>query len=74
MKIYIKNMVCQGTRFYVLNELRNLGFKYNKFEFGELDLQEDLSLPEIQELDNSLRKFGLEFTFDKNTPAHFKYS
>ena len=66
MKIYIKNMVCQGTRFYVLNELRKLGFKYNTFEFGELDLREDLSLPEIQELDNSLRKFGLEYTFDKS--------
>lgn len=66
MKIYIKNMVCRGTRFYVLNKLKKLGFKYNRFELGELELREDLTLPEMQELDNSLRKYGLEFTFDHN--------
>jgi len=64
MKIYIKNMVCQGTKFFVINELRKLGFRYNKFESGELDLREDLSLSEIKELDHSLRKYGLEYTLD----------
>jgi hypothetical protein len=34
MKIYIKNMVCQGTRFFVIQELEGLGFKYNTFESG----------------------------------------
>jgi hypothetical protein len=66
MKIYIKNMVCQGTKSFVLLELERLGFKYNKFEFGEIDLEKDLSLLEIEKLDQSLRKYGLEFTFGKS--------
>ena len=69
MKIYIKNMVCQGTGIFVLNELERLGHKYNTFEFGELDFEEDLSLSEIKKLCRSLRKYGLVLTFSKNKPA-----
>jgi sugar phosphate isomerase/epimerase len=63
MKIYIKNMVSQGTRSYVLRELERLGFKYNTFGSGEIDFVEDLSSAEIKELDHSLQKYGLEMTF-----------
>jgi hypothetical protein len=63
MKIYIKNMVCQGTKLFVLHELDTLGIVYHSFRLGEIDLDEDLSLNEIKKLDNSLRKYGLEIIF-----------
>jgi predicted PilT family ATPase len=60
MKIYIKNMVCQGTRFFVLHELEKLGLEYDSFELGEIDFVEELSMNEIKALDESLHKYGLE--------------
>ena len=69
MKIHIKNMVCQGTRFFIINELEKLGLKYNTFQYGELDLVGDLSVSEIRGLDHSLRKYGLEYTMERNQPV-----
>lgn len=66
MKIYIKNMVCQGTRNFVLLELKKLEINYSKFELGEIDLENDLSLKDIKRLDTSLRKYGLEIVFRKS--------
>ena len=63
MKVYIKNMVCQGTKLFVLHELKSLGIIFRSFELGEIDLEEDLSLAEIKELANSLQKYGLEIIF-----------
>jgi AraC family transcriptional regulator len=63
MKIYIKNMVCQGTKHVVHLELKRLGIGYKKFELGEIDLEEDLSLAEIRQLDDSLRRYGLAIIF-----------
>jgi AraC family transcriptional regulator len=66
MKVYIKNMVCQGTKNFVLLELRNLGINYKKFEIGEIDLEEELSSVEIKKLEYSLRKYGLAIVFGKS--------
>lgn len=66
MKIYIKNMVCQGTKFFVLLEMEKLGIKYSKFQLGEIDFEDDLTLTEIKRLDNALRKYGLEIMFRKS--------
>jgi biotin operon repressor len=63
MKIYIKNMVSQGTRSYILRELERLGLKCRTFVSGEIDFEENLSSTEIKKLDQSLRKYGLEVTF-----------
>jgi hypothetical protein len=63
MKIYIKNMVCQGTKFFVLYELEKLGLRYRSFELGEIEFGEDLSLAQMNRLDESLRKYGLEVIF-----------
>jgi hypothetical protein len=65
MKIYIKNMVCQGTRIFVLQELEKLGYKYSTFDSGELDFKKDLSQSEIKNLSHSLRKYGLVLTFGR---------
>jgi AraC-like DNA-binding protein len=66
MKIYIKNMVCQGTKFFVLLEMEKLGIKFTRFELGEIELEEDLTLLEIRRLDYALRKYGLEVVFRKS--------
>jgi hypothetical protein len=60
MKIYIKNMVCQGSRQLVLFELEKLGIKYRSLISGEIDLENDLPVEEINKLDHSLSKYGLE--------------
>jgi hypothetical protein len=67
MNVYIKNMVCQGTRYCVLLELKKLGIKYSKFEFDEIEFNEDLSSSEIDALEVSLRKYGLEMIFMKSS-------
>ena len=59
-------MVCQGTKYFVLLEMEKLGIKYSKFQLGEIDLEEDLTLTKIKRLDNSLRKYGLEVMFRKS--------
>jgi hypothetical protein len=66
MKIYLKNMVCQGTRFFVLHELERLGLKFKTFELGEIDFVNDPSLEDLKNLDQSLRKYGLEISTGKN--------
>ncbi len=66
MKIYIKNMACQGTKFFVLLEMEKLGIKFSTFELGEIEIEDDLTLVEIRRLDNSLRKYGLEVVFRKS--------
>lgn len=66
MRVYIKNMVCCGTKYFVLLEIEKLGIKYNRFELGEIDLEDDLKLREIKKLDTALRNYGLEIMFRKN--------
>ena len=63
MKIYLRNMVCQGTRLLVIKELAKLGLKFSSFEFSEIHFEKDLSLSEINELNQSLKKMGLDVIF-----------
>ena len=54
MKIYIKNMVAQGTRKFVLMELKKLGLRLISFESGEMVFQDELSAHESAALEKSL--------------------
>ena len=67
MKIFIKNMVCNGTKSFVIQELEELGFKYNTFESGEIDFVKDLSRSDKSKIDQSLQKYGLELSFEKTS-------
>jgi hypothetical protein len=67
MKIYIKNMVCLGTRFFVIQELEGLGFNYNSFESGEIEFEKELSQSEKKKLCQSLQEYGLELSFAKSS-------
>ena len=62
MKIYIKNMVAQGTRKFVLMEIKKLGLIFTSFESGEIEFKKDLSSMEAEALVYSLRKYGLELS------------
>jgi hypothetical protein len=63
MKVYIKNMVCLGTRSFVIQELKGLGFAYNTFEYGEIDFEENLSRAERKKLNQSMQQYGLELNY-----------
>lgn len=58
-------MVCQGTKKFVKTELEKLGYKYKSVELGEINFEEDLSQSEIELLDSSLHKYGLEIMFKR---------
>lgn len=60
MKIYIKNMVCQGTKKYVLLEVKKLGLNLKSFESAELEFQNDLSPTQQAALEFRLAKYGLK--------------
>lgn len=66
MKVYIKNMVCKGSKLSVLYVLKRLRFNYRSLELGEIDFAEDLSSDEIIKLDNELSRYGLEVMHGKS--------
>lgn len=59
-------MVCIGTKPYVVQELEKMGIKFTSFESGEIDTEEDLTLPELKRFDHALRQYGLETSFTKS--------
>ena len=73
MRIYIKNMVCQGTRKFVLMELKKLGLIPEALEMDEIVFRDELSGLEINALRSSLMKFGLEIT-DQKVNQNWKHN
>ncbi|HEX2974698.1 MAG TPA: hypothetical protein VHO68_02080 [Bacteroidales bacterium] len=65
MKVYIRNMVCQGTRKFVLMELRKMGLNINSFENDEIEFQRELSSEEAHQLIKALGKYGLSVIHEK---------
>lgn len=65
MKIFIKNMVCIRCRMIVSSELEKLGIEYRNLKLGEVELINHISQEQLDALDISLRKFGLELIIDK---------
>jgi nitrogenase subunit NifH len=59
MKVYIKNMVCQGTRKFVLQEIKRLGFKIISFDSAEIEFENELLPSQVKTLERSMFKFGL---------------
>lgn len=66
MKVYIRNMVAQGTRKFVLMEVKKLGLKLTAFESSELEFQDELTTEASAALEKSLSKYGLELV-NENT-------
>lgn len=59
-------MVCQGTRKFVLMEVKKLGLKIKSFESDEIEFNRDLSQEETGQVIRSLNKYGLELVSRNN--------
>lgn len=65
MKIYIKYMVSARCKAAVKEELRKLGLHFIVVELGEVEIMEDLSLGQRNELNLALQATGLELMDDR---------
>ncbi len=53
-------MACESCKVVVKETLEELGIAYRKVELGEIDTKEDITDEEKQELNNKIKKVGLE--------------
>jgi AraC-like DNA-binding protein len=65
LKIYIKYMVSNRCKMAVKEELKKLGLHYIVVDLGEVDLMEDLSGEQREQLNKGLMSSGLELMDDK---------
>jgi YesN/AraC family two-component response regulator len=67
MKLLIKNMVSLRCKLIVRSELEKMHLHFAVVELGEVEILEELTSRQQQELKNSLLKFGLELMEDKKS-------
>jgi AraC-like DNA-binding protein len=67
MILYIKYMVSLRCKMMVKEELRKLGIKYVIIELGTVEMLEDITPAQHEELKANLLKSGLELLDDKKT-------
>jgi AraC-like DNA-binding protein len=67
MKLYIQNMVCQRCKMVVKSELEKLGLHHTRVELGEVEVMEDLSDEQRNQLNRGLKLAGLELMEDKRS-------
>lgn len=67
MKLYIKFMVSLRCKMLVREELRNLGINSVVVELGTVDINEEVSVEQLQKLKVSLMASGLELMDDKRS-------
>lgn len=60
MKLYIRNMACESCKIVVKEELKKLGVKPLRVELGVAETDQKLSAAEQNQLNNAIRKAGLE--------------
>jgi len=60
MRIYIKNMACESCKLVVKGALEELNIFPTRIELGEIETKEDITDIEKKQLDNKIRKVGLE--------------
>lgn len=67
MKLHIKNMVSIRCKMIVKEELTKLGLHYIIVELGEVDIMEDITLEQREEVKAALFHSGLELMDDKRS-------
>ena len=67
MKLYIKYMVSLRCKMMVKDELNKLGLKYTIVDLGMVEILEDISPIQREQLKNNLLKSGLELLDDKRS-------
>lgn len=60
-------MVCIRCKMVVKSELDKLGLHYTIVELGEAEIMEDIPTTQVEQLNHSLRKHGLELMDDKKS-------
>ena len=67
MKLLIKNMVSLRCKMIVRSELEKMRLQFTVVELGEVEIEEELSSEQLEELKISLMKFGFELLEDKKS-------
>ena len=67
MTLFIKNMVCLRCKMTVESELNRLQFDPLSIELGEIVFKQNLSLQEVETIENALKKYGFEVITDKRS-------
>ncbi len=67
MKLYIKYMVSLRCKMMVKEELKKLGLKFAVVDLGMVEILEDISPIQREQLKNNLLKSGLELLDDKKS-------
>ena len=65
MKLYIKYMVSQRCKMMVKEELKKLGICYVVVDLGVIEILEDITAEQHEQLKINLQKSGLELLDDK---------
>ena len=65
MKLFIKYMVSISCKMLVKAELENLGIHYNTVELGEVNIPQGITDTQRDQLNQSLKRAGLELMDDK---------
>ncbi|WP_221412133.1 helix-turn-helix domain-containing protein [Dysgonomonas sp. ZJ279] len=64
-KLYVKYMVSRRCKMYVIDELKKLGLHYISVNLGEIDILENISAQQHEQIKVALSKAGLELIDDK---------
>jgi AraC-like DNA-binding protein len=67
MKLYIKYMVSLRCKMIVEEELKNLGINYSALDLGMVDMPDELTDEQREQLKINLLKSGLELMDDKKS-------
>lgn len=67
MKLYIKYMVSSRCKAVVKEELRKMGLHFILVEMGEVDVMENLTTEQREQLKKGLQNYGLELMDDKRS-------
>lgn len=67
MKLYVKYMVSQRCKMMVKEELKELGIEYVVIDLGVIEILEDITSEQFEQLRINLKKSGLELLDDRRT-------
>jgi len=67
LKLYIKYMVSLRCKMVVKDELRKLGISYSSITLGQVELAEEISRSQMENIRTALKQSGLELMDDKKS-------
>src|SRR5689334_7336297 len=67
MLLRIKNMVCNRCKWVVKTELEKLGHEVMVVNLGEVELKNEVTPVQLQDIEHKLQGFGFELISDKSS-------